>query len=152
MADAASVIAGWLDWEMLRTRKVIIAEAGEPAASLPMKRGEDVFAELGGRFLLHYLVRANLGRWLNGADRSIYTTPTPLAPRETLINLVLPGPQEPRQYFLMLDPREIPTIAGPQWVAAHTGIQYILPDGFPRSAIVVPGASRSEDKWELVVG
>jgi hypothetical protein len=76
-------------------------------------------------------------------------TPTPYRPEETLAWLVLPPSSGPRTYALILDPRFISAIQGPMLVAASRGIQYILVDGFPREAIVVPGAP--DAAWEVVV-
>jgi hypothetical protein len=85
----------------------------------------------------------------NGTDLPTYVTPTPYAPEETISWLFLPSARVPRTHVLLLDPAKIPLIQGPMWVAAGAGIQYVLPQGFPAQAIIVPGARGA--RWELEV-
>src|SRR5947209_7427329 len=146
MAERASTLATWLDWLMLLERGVAISSAGIPIERLPLKTGVEVFAELGGRFLIRYLVPAQVGRFSQGDPGRHYTTPTAYTPTEALALLAPPGSTEPRAHALLLDPRRIPRIRGPQWVASPGGIQYVLIDGFPQDAIVVPGAPGAH--WE----
>ncbi len=114
---------------------------------LPLKSGADLFQELGGRLLIRYLATQQVGLFSKGDSGKHYTCPTVYPAHELNRWLLLPSPQRKRAYVLLLDPRRIPTIRGPQWVAGPGGIQYILPDGFPQSAIVVPGAPQGS--WEL---
>lgn len=44
----------------------------------------------------------------------------------------------PRTHFLVLDPQQIPQIAGPRYVQMGGGVEYILPNGFPATAVVNP--------------
>ena len=54
--NTSSWLATWLDWEMLEVSHATpIYGAMVPIAELPAKSGRDVFAELGGRYLLRYV-------------------------------------------------------------------------------------------------
>ena len=100
-------------------------------------------AELGGRLLLRYLTPAQVGSFTNGSDREHYVTPTPYAPDEAIRWLALPGVTVPREHALVLDPASIDVILGPRKVRWGGGIEYILPDGFPKAAL--------HFAWEVVV-
>ena len=130
-------------------RGISIAEAGLPVTALPRKTGRQVFDELGGRLLVKYLTRRQVGRFRGGASGTHWLTPTAYSPSEACVMLLTPAPDEPREYALLLDPRRIEFIYGPQRVAGIGSIQYILTDGFPPDAIVVPGAPGA--RWEVVV-
>jgi hypothetical protein len=143
----SSWLATLLDWEMLEVRRgVSIEPSTAPVDMLPKKTGHQVANELGGRYLLRYLLPNQLGRFTRGSSERHFVTPTPYAPDETVAYLALPRPLEPRPFVLVLDPARIEFIWGPQWVRGAPGIQYILLNGFPQDAIVGPGAP-----WELEV-
>src|SRR5262249_270308 len=139
-----------LDWELIEvTHRVTISPPALPVEALPRKTGLDVSVELGGRYLLRYLLRDQVGRYANGSTARHYVTPTPYAPQETPAYLALPEPARPREYVMLLDPRQIHYIWGPQWIRGAPGVQYVLLEGFPQRAVVVsgtPGAS-----WEIPV-
>jgi hypothetical protein len=105
---------------------------------VPVKSGGAVFEELGGRFLLRYLVPAQIADFRAGGEGVHWVTPTPYQPEETLSWLALPALREPRLHALVLDPRRIAVIRGPRWVRLGGGIEYILPHGFPGEALVLP--------------
>lgn len=151
MVDTASVLATWLDGEMFnrRTPSVPIAPAGLHVSDLPRKTGLEVFDETGGRLLAKYIIPYDIGRYRGGASGQHWLTLTAYSPSEAAIWLALPSPNVPREYALLLDPRRIPTVYGPQWVAQPGGVQYIVLDGFPASAIVVPGSPGAT--WEVKV-
>ena len=133
--------AGWLatvlDEELLeRVHGVVIAPRMTPDMHLPARTGHDVARELGGRYLLRYVLEEQLGVFADGSDAAHYVTPTPYAPGETVVYLSLPRPASPRRYVMMLDPLRIAEIRGPRWVRLGPGIEYILPRGFPRDALV----------------
>jgi hypothetical protein len=115
----------------------------------PARPGADVARELGGRPLLRYLTPAQQGRFLDGATERTYVTPTAYSPEEAIPYLLLPVPTVPRTLALILDPARITWVIGPMWAADGRGIQYILPEGFPRDAIIVPGAPGM--RWEVSV-
>jgi hypothetical protein len=108
-----------------------------------------VAQELAGRLLMRFLKPDQTGAFINGSTRQHYVTPTPYTPEEAVIWLNLPESPVPRTHLLFLDPTEIPLVIGPMWVAWSRSIQYILPDGFPEAAIVVPGAPGG--RWETRV-
>jgi hypothetical protein len=111
--------------------------------------GTEIATELAGRKLMRLLTRRQVGAFTGGSTRETYVTPTPYDPREAVRWLLLPEPRVPRTHLLFLDPAQIPLVIGPMWVAWGRGIQYILPAGFPETAIIVPGAPRG--RWEVEV-
>ncbi len=147
MADSSGFLATRVDTIMLEDRQVYPARAGLALAQLPLKSGTEVFQELGGRLLIKYLPERQVGLFNAGGSGMHYTTPTVYPANELNQWLLLPSPQRKRMYVLLLDPRRIAAIRGPQSVAGPGGIQYVLPDGFRRDAIVVPGAP--DGAWEL---
>lgn len=149
MVESSSILATWLDHHMLLDRQISIADPGTPIDTLPLKTGQDVYEELGGRYFIRYIVPAQVGRFSHGDEGKHYVCPTPYTPSETLSWLVLPAGAEPRTHALLLDPRRIASVRGPQWVGLPGGIQYVLPNGFPQDAIVVPGTPGAA--WEIVV-
>ncbi len=117
-------------------------------SELLRKTGRQVAEEIGGRYLLRYVLPEQVGRFASGSDIQHYVTPTPYAPEETISYLALPVPRQPRTHVLVLDPARIEYICGPQRIAGAPGIQYILPVGFSQDAIVGAGAGAH---WELEV-
>ena len=147
-------VSGWiatlLDWEMLEVKgKIIIQPVNTPIDQLESKSGQKVSKEIGRRYLLRYLLPHQIGRFTNGSSSQHFVTLTPYSPEETIHYLALPAPAQPRTYVLLLDPEKIDCILGPQWIRGAPGIQYILPDGFPPEAIVVPGTPGAA--WEIQV-
>jgi hypothetical protein len=128
---------------MLEVRGVIIASRLTPDDELPRKDGKDVADELGGRYLLRYMLPHQTGQFTNGSTARHYVTPTPYAPEETVTWLYLPKPDGERTFVMLFDPAKIPFILGPRWVRLGNGIEYILSEGFPKDAVV--------GGWELTV-
>jgi hypothetical protein len=71
-----------------------------------------------------------------GTGDRTWVTPTPYSSGECGSWLNLPQPHKPRDYVMFLDATKIPVIQGPRKVAGGMGIEYLLPDGFPKEAIV----------------
>jgi hypothetical protein len=143
-------LATLLDMLQLRRQGVLIHPPADVAAVSPPRRpGAEVARELGGRMLVRYLTPAQQGRFLAGTTEQTFVTPTAYSPEEAITYLVLPAPTVPRTLALVLDPTRIEWIIGPMWAADGRGIQYILPEGFPREAIIVPGAPGMS--WEVSV-
>ena len=134
-----------LDQEMLEVvRRVRIAPRTVSYQILLVswqKTGRQVAGELGGRYLLRYLLRHQVGSYINGSTDRHYTTPTPYSPADTVSWLTLPSPTRKRDFVMLLDPTKIDTILGPRWTRLGKGIEYILPGGFNKDALVWP--------WEL---
>lgn len=107
------------------------------------KTGQAVRNELGGRYLLRYLLPHQVGVHIEGTQESQWVTPTPYAPEETVSWLALPAPTQPRTLVLLLKPEMIDEIWGPRWVRLGQGIEYYLPQGFGRNALAFP--------WEIQV-
>src|SRR5436190_19519643 len=114
MAENAGLFATWLDQDMFERRGVSIARAGLPVDELPRKTGTDVFLELGGRLLVKYIVRDDVGRFRGGATGRRWLTPTAYSSSEAVAWLALPAPHRAREYALFLDPRQLSVIYGPQ--------------------------------------
>jgi hypothetical protein len=142
-------IATQLDVEMLVRKGITIAHPLQAKDPMLIKRGGQVADELGGRLLLHYVIERNIRAYEDGRAEACYVTPTPLSPEETIDYLVVPGANSPREYVYYLDPARIEWIVGPIFVAGGSGIQYILLEGFPAEAIVVPGAPSG--RWAVRV-
>ena len=114
------------------------------------KPGPRVSKELGGRYLIKYMPTAQVGRFVDGARGLHWTTPTPYGVDSLTIFLALPHPTMLRTHALLLLPARIEQIAGPRWVRHGFGVEYLLPDGFSKSAIATPTPD-AEHKWEIVV-
>jgi hypothetical protein len=144
----SSWLATWLDATMLEAQGAFIDSAPPLSRGTP-RSGLRAAEELAGRLLIRYISPAQLGHFDRGSNFPCYTTPTPYTPEEAVAYLLMPQADVPRTYAYLLDPRRIPAIQGPLWVAAARGIQYILPEGFPEDAIVVPGAPTG--RWAIPV-
>jgi hypothetical protein len=128
---------------MLEQSGASIASALASDDSLPVRSGDEVSQELGGRFLVRYMLRRQLGTFAAGSTAKHYLTPTPLASSEVRSVLALPNPGAPRRFAMMIDPAEVDEIQGPRWVRGGSGIEYVLPRGFPSRAVLLG--------WEILV-
>jgi len=132
----SSLIATLLDEEMLFGRAVNVFPPHTPIEAMPVRSGPAVSEELGGRYLLRYLLRDQYSLFNSGSALQHFTTPTPYSPAETVSCLALPNPAS-RDFVLFLGPAKIPAIRGPGRVRLGKGIEYILPNGFPKSALLL---------------
>ena len=137
-----SRLATTLDTEMLAGR-VPIAPSNTADSALRPVSGQALFDELGGRWLIRYVRSASLSDY-NPRSRpahfsgTIYVTPTALEPDELTPWLALPSFLPPPTHAVLLNPQQLDAL-GPRWVRLGGGIEYILPGGFPASALVAPG-------------
>jgi hypothetical protein len=139
-------LATLLDVEMLLSRLgVTIYSESTPDAAMPRRPGHDVASDLGGRYLLRYLRTRDISNatpgsspLLTGMDRKVWVTPTAYSPREAVRALALPFPKEPRTHVVLLKPENILWLQGPRRIAVGTGIEYLLPDGYPKDSLVLP--------------
>lgn len=138
-----------LDMEMLDRRSVPIARPLSGSGKPSSRPGLEVAVHLGGRYLLRYLMADQVEEFSGGSTRETYVTTTAYSPEDAVMWLNLPDPTQPRSYVLLLKPDEIDEIIGPMYVGFASGIQYILPHGFPKDAIVVSGAPGAA--WAHVV-
>lgn len=131
-----------MDQEQIeRTRS--IASHVDPVMGMPDRAGADVAAELGGRLFLRYLTDSQLTAFLHGSiDRGHWVTPTAISSTEVVDWLALFAPSQPRRHALLLDPELIDAVRGPSWIRLGSGIEYYLPQGFPREAILDVGHVR----------
>jgi hypothetical protein len=134
--STCSAIATRLDYEMLVAAGATIFPPNTPLAVMPVRTGKQVAAELGGRLLLRYLLRSQYKQFTAANQQLQFVTPTAYAPAETVIWLALPNPT-PRHFALFLDPAQIPSICGPRRVRLGGGVEYLLPNGYPASAMPV---------------
>src|SRR5215218_248943 len=95
---------------------VTIASVTVAADQLPKKTGAVVAEELGGRYLLRYLLRQQVGQYVNGSRESHFVTPTAYRANETVRYLALPAPRQARAFVLTLDPLQVEHIWGPQYI------------------------------------
>jgi hypothetical protein len=135
----SSWIATMLDQEQIE-RSNSIAARPQSVEMMPDRSGTDVAQELGGRLLVRYLVPAQTAEFTNGStDRDHWVTPTAIAPENVISWLALYAPRVKREHALILDPVEIEVVRGPGWIRFGQGIEYYLPAGFPKAAVVDVG-------------
>lgn len=145
----SSRIATHLDAEMLLLNTPIFP-AHTSLAALPLVTNLPV--QLGGRYLLRYLMTSQLGTLRSGTSDTQFVTPTPYAPEETISWLTLPPAAGYREWVLLLDPTQLADVRGPRQVRFGGGIEYVLVSGFPAAAIVnaVAGPPGSAG-WEIQI-
>jgi hypothetical protein len=131
-----SAIATRLDEEMLALRPAHVYPSHTPVASMPGRSGSAVASELGGRYLLRYLIRKQYSQFTTGTPSLQFTKPTAYSPSEAISWLALPTPAR-REFVLFLDPKHLSDVRGPRRVLLGGGLEYILASGFPATAIVV---------------
>jgi hypothetical protein len=135
----SSWIATMLDQEQIE-RSNVIAARPQSVETMPDRSGADVAQELGGRLLVRYLVPAQTAEFTNGStDRDHWVTPTAIASENVVSWLALYAPRVKREHALILDPAKIEIIRGPAWIRFGQGIEYYLPTGFPKAAVVDVG-------------
>ncbi len=128
-----------LDQEQIEA-SVTIAPRSQAVETMPDRAGAAVATEIGGRFLVRYLVASQLNEFLEGStDRDHWVTPTAIAPEVVVSWLALFAPKVARQHVLVLDVAKIDVVRGPAWIRGGQGIEYYLPGGFPKDAVVDVG-------------
>jgi hypothetical protein len=141
---SAGLLATNLDEAMLSGRNVEIFPSATPFDKLESKakkEGKRVSWEIGGRWLVHYLLHPQV---LKEPRRTpVYVTPTPYAPDDTVSFLALPRAADKREFCILLMPEKIDWILGPRWILGGGGIECILPYGFELGALVMP--------WEVKI-
>ena len=103
---------------------------------MPPRPGPDISAELGGRYLLRYLIRKQYRLFTTGSGSLQFVTPTPYSSTEVISWLALPTPAR-REFVLFLDAMYLSNVRGPRRVLLGGGLEYLLASGFPASAILV---------------
>lgn len=131
-------LATALDLQMLEKR---MYPPDTPIEGIPSRQGSDVAdEELSGRWLLRYVLP---GQQMEPQGDRIgertFVTPTPYAPSDLSDWLDLPFAEDSRDYVIRLDPSQIEFIAGPMFVGAAMGVQYVLPQGYGPEAVMGPG-------------
>ena len=116
-----------------------IGQEGLLTHKMKKRSGTEVDTEIGGRYLLRYLHAGQLTEFLNGSERRHWVTPTPITPEDLVSWLALFEPTIKRKHVLILDPKKIKNICGPAYIHLGQGIEYCLPHGFGKEAIVSVG-------------
>jgi hypothetical protein len=132
---------GWLatyqDEAMLAARGHLLAPF--MTRSLAVRTGQEVADELNGRLLLRYVPDSSIDEVSEArAGIETFVTPTPYAVRDLSHYLALPMPDIPRNSVIMIDPRRVKEVRGPQRVLAGAGIEYVLTAGYDADAVVGP--------------
>lgn len=139
---SSSWLATVLDQEQIEATTTITSHV-TPLVDMPDRVGSDVAVELGGRLFLRYLTKSQLTTFLDGStSRGHWVTPTAISPTDVVDWLALFAPSEPRHHALLLDPALVPVVRGPSWVRLGSGIEYYLPGGFPKEAVLDVGHVR----------
>jgi len=132
-------MATTLDQEQIELTSVIASRL-QPVEDMPDRTGAAVAAELGSRFLVRYLVASQVTEFNDGSPgRGHWVTPTAISPKDVVFWLALWSPRLKRQHALLLDPTKIDLVRGPAWIRFGQGIEYFLPNGFPKDAVVDVG-------------
>lgn len=130
--------------------RTAIAPVDADLSSLP--RVANLPDQLGGRYLLRYLLRSQLGTLTSGTSDTQFVTPTPYAPEETISWLTLPPASGSREWVLLLDPNQLTNVYGPRWVRLGGGVEYILASGFSAEAVVdAATVPKGSARWEIEV-
>lgn len=138
---SAPWIATMLDQEQIEGAGTAIESRLVDVEGMPPRSGHDVASELGGRLLIRYLTNAQVGDFDGGdTSRGHWTTPTPVGRDDVAHWLSLFAPNVERDHVLLLDPAAVPTICGPAWIRFGEGIEYYLPGGFPKTAVLDVGS------------
>ena len=116
-----------------------VASRADPVEALDDRKGADVSVELGGRLFLRYLTDSQVTDFNDGSSRPHWVTPTPITSEDLVHWLALFAPTIRRVHALILDPAKVNTVRGPAWIRLGLGIEYYLPDGFDKEAIVDAG-------------
>jgi hypothetical protein len=131
-----------------RNPATMIYAENTPDSAMPIRKGQEVAIELGGRLLIRYLRQRDVASKPAGSSAVLgartdatWVTPTPLSPTEAVAALALPFALEPRTHAVLLNPARIAHIQGPRRILHGTGIEYLLPQGYPAAALTLP--------WEL---
>ncbi len=131
-------LATKLDIEMLVKRGIHIYSSSTPDSLVLRRPGTEVADELCGRPLIRYLRKKDAGLYLHGDANRHFTTPTPYSSEDLTGFLNLPDPLLRRTHFLLIDPAKLPEIQGPRYIAWGGGIEFILPKGFSKDALINP--------------
>ena len=129
-----------LDTEMLGRNGVVPSSPWVADVDLPLCT--DLSVQLGGRFLLKYIRRADRSRYsilsgINNFPGVHFLTPTAICRDALVSTLCLPLLKVP-SFALVLDPMKLEA-HGPRFIRSGVGIEYVLLKGFPADAIVKPG-------------
>jgi hypothetical protein len=124
------------DIEFLQACGISIAPSNHPIERLPEMSGWE-FWNRTHHHLFKYLTAGTLHLFNQGSKipewvaMSWYSSS-----KEAIDSLCLPNPEKPRKFVLVIDPRPITRIVGPRHVVLAVGVEFFLPQGIPREAVV----------------
>ena len=139
---SVSHLATVLDLEMLCSVGLVPHPFMTPIEALPEYAGREIAARTGFRHLLRYVRRSQAGSFINGSTREHFVTPTPYPTEDVCSYLALPAPLDRPHHVLLLETVALLRIRGPRMTRLGAGVEFILPTGFPKGAVVPPG-------WEV---
>jgi hypothetical protein len=137
-------LATVLDEELIAAHGGEIKPGTTPDTAMPLRSGAAVSAELGGRLLVRYMLRDQVGRFQYGTTDRTFVTPTPFSARDVGSYLALPNVRQPRKWAMLIDPKLVDEVQGPRRVRGGAGIEYWFPNGFPAEALTAVA-------WEIEV-
>lgn len=130
--------SAWLATQMdARMLDKQVASAGTPIEHLPVRSGVDVARELANRPLLRYVDYELVHE--AGRTAPTFVCPTPYASTDQVEYLALPRPDLTREFVILIDAAKVTKVIGPRWCDLGSGIEYVLPDGYPEQAMMAPG-------------
>ena len=132
----SSWLATILDQEQIEKYSGVISPRTSDVERLSDRKGTEVAKELGSRYVVRYLGANRLTDFLNGTTEVQWVTPTAISPEDLAHWLALPDPHFSRRHAILLDLNFIDVVRGPAWVKLGEGIEYFLPNGFSKAAIV----------------
>jgi hypothetical protein len=125
-----------LDCWMLKEHDVEAAASTTLDADLPVKSGDQVFEEIGRRYLIRYVPKDGISLESMLAPSLRWVTPTPYSAEDALRCLALPFGERQRKYYWLINPRYLRNVKGPRSVDGGCGIEYLIPEGVPEEALV----------------
>jgi len=135
--STCSAIATRLDEEMLLNRSVHIYPPYTPVGTMPPRSGSAVASELGGRYLLRYLLRTQYQHLTAATSQLRFVTHTnPVFAKGG--GLVARTADADKTAFRTISrSKSHSRDTGPRRVRLGGGLEYVLPKGFPTDALVL---------------
>ena len=101
-------LATSLDHWMLKEHGAEAVAWDTPDAELPVKSGDQVFEEIGRRYLIRYVSRDRISLESMLEPSLRWVTPTPYSAEDALRWLALPFGGQP-EYYWLINPRYLPS-------------------------------------------
>ena len=114
--DSATNLAITLDVEQIQRGSTVFASPLTNVKLMADRSGSEISEEIGGCYLVRYLLQTQVSEFLSGSSKEHWVTPTPFKPSDLGSTSALFSPHKPRSYALILNPLEIKVIRGPSRV------------------------------------